>query len=117
MEERAREWLRARGLSEGDVKAGAEGRVHAWELAARELAEDWETNERSFSADLDDRQLLHEMETAGLLDEHQVRRVHLADHLFRGATVSSEAPFPGLETANQMGWTKDQHWWFWQRPN
>lgn len=117
MEERAREWLRARGLAEGDVKGGAEGRVHAWELAARELVEDWETDDRAFLADLHDRLLLHEMEAAGLLDEHQIRRIHLADHKFKGATVASDTPFPGDDAVQRSGWTREQHWWFWQRPN
>lgn len=108
-DDRATQWLRERGLADGDVKGGAEGRVHVWELAARELAEGWNMDEHGFREDVQARQLLHEMELAGLLDEHQLRRIHLADHQFKGATVSSdgpETPAPGYE--------EDTHWWFWR---
>lgn len=108
-DDRATQWLKNKGFSDGDVKAGAEGRVRIWELASRELAEGWDMDEHGFREDLGARQLLHEMELAGLLDEHQLRRVHLADHQFKAATEPSQSPHsdaPGLEQST--------HWWFWR---
>lgn len=110
--DRAADWLRSKGFSEPDVKGGVEGRVHAWELAARELAEGWDMDAHGFKEDLAARQILHEMELSGLLDEHQLRRVHLADHQFKGATTDSDAPAIDLAGAD-----KQLNWWFWRRPS
>lgn len=110
----AQEWLKAHGCPDHVVRLGAEGCVHSWELTGRQLAEGWSLGLESYLNDLDGRQLLFEMEQAGLLDEHELKRVHLADHSVQASTNESDKCVWGEETATVKGWTSQQNWWYWR---
>ena len=113
---RGQDWLRDRGCPEHVVRLGTEGRVQAWELTARELAEGWDLDFDDYLNDLDDRQIISEMEREGLLDDAELKRVHLADHSFQGSTQIVEECVWGVANAKDKGWSKDVNWWYWRKP-
>lgn len=112
----AQEWLTKRGSPDHVVRMGSEGCVHAWELTAREMAEDWDMDEDAYLNDLDGRQILFEMEEAGLLDDHELKRIHIADHSFQASTVATDECVWGAENAAEKKWTPETNWWYWRKP-
>ena len=112
----AQDWLEKRGCSGHVVRLGSEGCVHAWELTARELAEGWNLDFDDYLNDLDDRQIVFEMEQAGLLDDLELKRIHLADHSFRASTAVTDECVWGTVNASEKGWSNETNWWYWRKP-
>ena len=116
MSSSAQEWLEMRGCPEHVVKGGVDGLIKSWELTSRELAENWPVDFDDYLNDLDDRQILEEMTSQGFLDEHDLKRVGLADHLFMGSTQDSAECVWGADNAAEKRWTKEANWWYWRKP-
>ena len=112
----AQDWLAKRGCAEHVVKGGVEGLLRSWELTARELAENWNVDLDDYLNDLDDRQILEEMSKEKFLDEHDLKRVGLADHLFKGSTQDSAECVWGGANASEKKWNKETNWWYWRKP-
>ena len=112
----AQEWLQKRGCPEHVVRSGSEGRVHAWELTSRELAEGWSLDFDNYLNDLDDRQILFVMEQVALLDDHELKRIQLADHSFKASTSIVDECVWGTPNALEKSWNQETNWWYWRKP-
>ncbi len=110
------DWLEKRGCPAHVVRGGSDGVVTAWELAARGLAESWPITKDEYLNEVDGRQILADLEAEGLLDEHELKRLKLADHLFQGSTRAVNECVWGAANASQNGWTATKNWWYFRIP-
>lgn len=114
MDDKIQEWLTKRGCPPHLVHAGTKGLLESWGQTARELAEGWSVKIEKIVKDLEVRQLLHEMEAGGMLDEHETKELHRIDRMFMNSTSPSDSCVWGDEQAQAHKWTKDVNWWFWR---
>lgn len=114
-----REFLRARGLAEETVNAGAEGLVARWEQAARDTEhERYPFGVEDWLDELDGRQLLHELtaRVEGALTPALLARLREGDSRVEASTEVVGECLWGASMAKRMKWAPKTHWWYWRRP-
>ena len=116
MSDAATKFLEQRGIPEHLARHGLSGLLESWELTGRELAEGWSVTRAEFVQDLEARQILAEAEAQGLLDEHDLKRLSLADRNFAASTKATQTCTLDADTATKRGYTAEANWWYWREP-
>ena len=112
-------FLRARGLADESVAAGAEGLVLRWEQAARDAEhERYPFGVEDWLDELDGRQMLAEMIASipGALSAAVTARLAEAGSRVDASTELAGACLWGAKMAKRMKWSPREHWWYWRRP-
>ncbi|MBK7368565.1 MAG: hypothetical protein IPJ04_11820 [Candidatus Eisenbacteria bacterium] len=112
-------FLRARGLADESVAAGAEGLVLRWEQAARDAEhERYPFGVEDWLDELDGRQMLAEMIASipGALSGALTARLAEADSRVDASTELAGECLWGAKMAKRMKWSPREHWWYWRRP-
>ena len=111
-----RDYLRLRGAASHVVAGGLEGLLEAWERTVEQIEVGYPFTLDDYLNDLDTRDLLAgAMEKAPAADAARAR-LAAADIRLRALLVPTDECLWGEGVAEDEGWSRNTHWWYFGRP-
>jgi hypothetical protein len=111
-----RDYLRLRGAASHVVAGGLEGLLESWERIVEQVEVGYPFTLDDYLNDLDTRDLLE-----GAIDrtpdaDAARARLTAADARLRSSLVPADECLWGAGVADDEGWSRNTHWWYFSRP-
>ena len=113
-----RDYLRHVGASEKVIEWGLEGLVENWEQVVDQVVKGYRLDLDSYLNDLDLRQLIEDVLKVAEASEHTalLERIAAADRRMKAVIKPTRECLWGNRVASDQGWTREQNWWYFNRP-
>ena len=113
-----RDYLRHIGASERVIEGGLKGLVENWEQVVDEVAKGYQLDLDSYLNDLDVRQLIEEVLSVAEASDTATlwERIAAADGQMKAVVKPASECLWGYRVALEKGWTREQNWWYFNRP-
>jgi hypothetical protein len=118
MKDLIREYLEQKGCAEHVVKGGLEGLIETWEVVVNEVAHGYDLTLDDYLNDMDGRQLIEEVIPHASKASHKalIKKLHRLDAILKTLVEPRENSLWGNNSAQEHGWTREKHWWYFSQP-
>lgn len=118
MKDPIREYLKQKGCPDHIVKGGLEGLIETWEIVVNEVTHGYDLTLDDYLNDMDGRQLIEEVVPLATKASHKalIKKLWRLDAIMKTLVEPREHSLWGNNSAQEQGWTREKHWWYFTQP-